>query len=100
MDDRGHLAQSLKPKVKQRQAAARLQPHAESWLGAGFGWRRRAHRWLQTICEFDVPRGLGSSAAALLLLASASYGAVKGGHVAELAARLEDFCDTAANAAG
>ncbi|MEP7031025.1 MAG: cell division protein FtsQ/DivIB, partial [Pseudolabrys sp.] len=31
---------------------------------------------------------------------SASYGAVKGGHVADIAARLDDLCDTAANAAG
>jgi cell division protein FtsQ len=47
-----------------------------------------------------VPRGLGSSGAALLLLASVSYGVVRGGHAPEIAAQVQDFCDAAATAAG
>jgi mevalonate kinase len=43
-------------------------------------------RWFIALCECNVPRGLGSSAAAMLLLASAWYGAVKGGHVPEITA--------------
>ncbi len=64
------------------------------------GWRRLAHRWGAAILEFKPPRGAGSSVAALLLLASASYGAVKGGHVEEIAAQVQDLCDQAANGAG
>ena len=108
MDDRARLAQSLKSKVKQRLAAARLQSHAldskvwhsQSWPVSAPGWRRLARRWGDAICECRVPRGVGSSAAALLLLASASYGAFKGGHVPEITAQVQDFCDQAANAAG
>jgi cell division protein FtsQ len=96
MDDRGRLAHSLKPKVKQRLAAVRLQSHASS----GPAWLRRTRRWVDAICECKIPRGLGSSAAALLLLASASYGAVKGGHAPEIVAQAQDFCDAAANRAG
>jgi cell division protein FtsQ len=98
MDDRARLAQSLKPKMKQRQAAARLRSHA--WPVSGTGWRRLARRWGAAICECKVPRGAGSSAAALLLLASASYGALKGGHVPEITAQVQDICDAAANGAG
>jgi len=96
MNDRAGLAHSRKPKVKQRLAAARLQSHAAS----GPAWLRRWRRWLTAICEWPVPRGAGSSAAALLLLASASYGAVKGGHVAEIAAQVDELRDQAANGFG
>jgi cell division protein FtsQ len=97
MDCRGRLAQSLKPKVKQRKAA-RLHSHA--WPVSASGWRRLARRWGSAILEFKAPRGAGSSAAALLLLASASYGAVKGGHVPEIVAQVQDICDATANSVG
>jgi cell division protein FtsQ len=109
MDVRGRLAQSLKPKLKRRDAAsARPQTHAwysqtwhaQSWPVSQFGWLRLARRWFSAIVEFNVPRGAGSSAAALLLLASASYGAVKGDHVADIAAQVQDLCDQAAIGAG
>jgi cell division protein FtsQ len=99
MDCRGRLAQSLKPKLKRRDvAAARLQSHA--WPVSSWGWHRLARRWFATLIELKVPRGAGSSAAALLLLASASYGAVKGGHVPDMVAQVQDICDQAANSAG
>ena len=60
----GRLAQLLKPK------AARL-PARES---------RAARRFTSALAALEPPRGLGSSAAALLLLASTCYGVVKGGH--------------------
>lgn len=97
MDGRGRLAQPLKRKIKQRHAAARLPAHA--WSHAS-PWRRRALRWWTTLIEFQTPKGLGASAAALLLLASASYGAVKGDHVSNIVAQVQDFCDAAANRAG
>ena len=104
MDGRGRLAQPLKPKIKQRNAAARLPQshalHAQSWPVSSSGWRRLAWRWWAALLDLHVPRGAGSSAAALLLLASASYGAVKGNHVPVIVAQLQDICDAAANKAG
>jgi cell division protein FtsQ len=95
MDDRGRLAQSPKPKLKRRDvASARLRSHAASI------WPRFVRRWFHTLIDLDVPRGAGSSAAALLLLASASYGAVKGDHVSDIVAQVQDICDQAANVAG
>ena len=99
MDGRGRLAQPLKPKVKQRNAAARL-PQSHAWPASAPGWRRLAWRWWAALLDLHVPRGAGSSAAALLLLASASYGAVKGGHVPNIVAQVQDICDAAANRAG
>jgi cell division protein FtsQ len=97
MDDRGRLAQSLKPEV---QAWESQGWEAQAWPASSAGWRRLARRWGMTILACKVPRGLGSSAAAMLLLASAWYGAVKGGHVAEITAQVQEFCDEAANWAG
>jgi cell division protein FtsQ len=92
----GRLAQPLKRKIKQRHAA-RLPAHA--WSHAS-GWRRHAVRWWTTLVEFELPRGLGASAAAMLLVASASYGAVKGDHVSDIVAQVQYICDGAANRAG
>ena len=85
MDGGIRLARWLMPK---RRAAARAYAPAR--------FRHPAAR----ILNWQVPRGLGSSAAALLLLASVSYGVVRGGHGAEIAAQVQDICDDAANAAG
>lgn len=104
MDDRGHLAQSLKPKLGRRAAAAsRLHPHAwtsHTWPASVSRWLRPLRRAYNAIIEFPVPRGAGSSAAALLLLASASYGAVKGDHVPVIVEQVQDIFDAAANSAG
>jgi len=76
---------------------------------ASFGWWSRSYewRWLRlarrsghTLVNLKVPRGAGSSAAALLLLASVSYGVVKGGHQTQIAENVQDLCDSAANAMG
>ena len=91
MDRRGRLAQLLKAKRGRRAAAPRLL-HAQ--------WPRTARRWFSVLFELNVPRGVGSSAAALLLLVSVSYGVVRGGHGPEIAANVQDLCDAAANAAG
>ncbi len=97
MDERGRLAQPLKRKIRQRHAAARLTPHA--WAHST-GWRRRALRWWNALIEFQMPRGLGASAAALLVLGSASYGAIRGGHVDDIVASVQYVCDGVANRAG
>lgn len=96
--DGAPLAQSLKPKFPRR-AAADTRLNAHGWFASNRAFRL-VRRWFTTIIEFDVPRGAGSSAAALLLLASASYGAVKGDHVQDIAAELQDIANQAAITAG
>ena len=46
------------------------------------------------------PRGVGVAAAAVVILASLGYGAVKGDHVASIVAAMKDARDATANAAG
>jgi cell division protein FtsQ len=104
MDGRASFAQSLKPKLRRRALAdSRVQGRATArstdWF-ANNDTIRTARRWFNAIIEFPVPRGAGSSAAALLLLASASYGAVKGDHVADITAQVQDFANQAAIVAG
>ncbi len=97
MDDRGHLAQSPKRKIGLRVAAVRwLRAHA----GPQSSWRRPFVRWGTTLLQVQPPRGAGASAAVLLLLASVSYGAVRGDHLRTIAANVQDICDSAANALG
>ena len=97
MDGRGRASQPLTRKIKQRHAAARLPAHA--WTHAT-GWRRSVLRAWIALIQFELPRGLGASAAALLLLASASYGAVRGDHVGEIVDSVQYICDGIANRAG
>jgi cell division protein FtsQ len=104
MDGRASLAQSLKPKLRRRaladsRAHTRSSARSSDWF-ANNETIRTARRWFNAIIEFPVPRGAGSSAAALLLLASASYGAVKGDHVADITAQAQDLCNQAAIVAG
>jgi len=92
-------AQSLKPAAGRRAAAG---PRHRPWLwSATLGrWQHMGQRVLAPILALDPPRGLGASAAALLLLAATGYGVVEGGHAEKIAAQVQDICDTAANAAG
>ena len=99
MDCRGQLVQSLKSKSNRPgSAATRLRTHA--WSAPAVGWQRVVRRCFSALDNINVPRGVGSSAAALLLLASVSYGVVKGGHGPAIAANVQNLCDDAANAAG
>jgi len=81
--------------MKRDAASPRLRSHAST-----LGWLRLPRGFIGAIIALNVPRGAGSSAAALLLLASASYGAVRGGHVPDIVAQVQDLCDEAANGAG
>jgi len=85
MEGRVRLAQSPRPK---RRSSYRWR------------WPRLVRRWGGLLVNLKVPRGAGSSAAAILLLASVSYGSVKGGHVPQIIDNLQDLCDAAANRAG
>ena len=98
MDDRAPLAQSLKQKPH-RSAASDVRRSSHGVLASSRALRL-ARRWFNAIIEFPVPRGAGASAAALLLLASASYGAVKGDHVQDIANGLQDIANQAAIGAG
>jgi len=92
MEGRGRLAQSLKSKRR---------PSSASWLKShGWRWPRLLRRWGCALIDLKVPRGAGSSAAALLLLASAGYGAIRGGHAPQIIENVQNLCDAAANSLG
>ncbi len=103
MDDRGRLAQSLKQRLKRRATAARrlrAPARQSSWPASDSGALRLARRCGSALVNLNVPRGAGASAAAMLLLASTYYGVVKGGHSQDIAAQIQDICDSAANSVG
>jgi cell division protein FtsQ len=56
-------------------------------------------RWASML-DARLPQGIGVAGAALVLLASLAYGAVKGEHVPTVIAAINDARDRAANAAG
>lgn len=73
-----------------------LRAHA----GAQSSWRRPFVRIGTALLQVQLPRGAGASAAVLLLLASVSYGTVRGDHLATIVANVQDICDSTANAMG
>jgi cell division protein FtsQ len=97
MDRRATLDQSFDHSL--RPASAGMRPLTRHPF-AHFGIVRSLRRAFNTLIELDIPRGLGSSSVALLLLSSVCYGVVKGGHGADIATNLQSLCDEAANAAG
>jgi cell division protein FtsQ len=115
MDGRGRLAQSLNwltpwfapwrarlPIKTSAAARARVRAQrAQMWsatLPAPLLWLTR--RAIRPILNAKLPRGLGLAASALVLLASAGYGTVQGGHVGTIVEAFKDARDSAANAAG
>jgi cell division protein FtsQ len=96
MDGRGRFVQSLKPNT----ARDTPSPRVQAWSSTLVRWRRVLQRLLAPIIALNPPRGVGASAAALLLLASTCYGVVKGEHAETIAAQVQDICDTAANGLG
>ena len=92
MEGRGRLAQSLT--LKRRASFALWTRSYEP------RWLRGARRWGIWLVNLKIPQGAGASAAAMLLLASVSYGAIKGGHGEQILENLQDLCDAAANKAG
>src|SRR6185437_12625504 len=92
MEGRGRLAQSLTPK-RRASFALWTRSYEPRWL-------RGARRWGIWLVNLKIPQGAGASAAAMLLLASVSYGAIKGGHGEQILENLQALCDAAANKAG
>jgi cell division protein FtsQ len=92
MDGRVSLAHSLKLK---RRSSSGWWPSSHDWR-----WRRVLRRWGSSLDTIKVPRGAGSSAAALLLLGSVTYGAVIGGHGPQITENIQNICDAVANRLG
>ena len=91
MDDRGRLAQSVT-----RPSRPRSRPAA-----ASRGWFSRASRRLTLpLAHLHLPRFAGISLFLSFVLAAGVYGAVRGGHIPEIATAIKDTADSAANAAG
>jgi cell division protein FtsQ len=98
MDRRGRLAQLLTPRGRRR-AVAPGHAFDLAWSGSA-GWPRTIRRAYFTLIGLQIPRGAGASAVALFLLATVSYGVIRGDHTADVAANVQDLCDDAANSVG
>ena len=99
MDYRGVLDRLLTREPKARAAASSVSADY-GWHGAAPGWQRSLRRAFVALFNLKIPHGIGSSAAALLLAASATYGAVRGGHGQEIVDNLQNLCDDVANGVG
>src|SRR5450432_3550694 len=109
MDGGGRLARSLRspgPQTNLKAAATGAAVLLREWLGyhrAGARARpereQQPHRLIALI-ERYIPHRAGVAATVLILLGSAGFGVVKGGHVAELSSALGDTRNAIANSAG
>lgn len=87
MDRQGRLAQTLN----------------SGWLAPGGSLvrgKRVARRWLSTIVEYDLPRGVGSAAVFAIIAGSVGYGIAAGGHANDIEAELHRTCDALASQVG
>jgi cell division protein FtsQ len=108
MDGRGRIAQSLNAFARLRarpptggaatRSYARLPSYEAPWSDSGL--QRLAQRCWIRLLRVRLPRGAGAAAAFALILGSIGYGVVKGEHMPDLVAVLEDARDQAANAIG
>jgi cell division protein FtsQ len=110
MDGRGRLAESLNPDAPEAQQAAsrRRETREEDSRASASRFRSQrptpTARWLDRrasrLSRFTLRRGAGVAASIMIVAASAAYGAVRGGHVVEIANYVRDLRDMAGNAAG
>jgi cell division protein FtsQ len=106
MDGGGRLARSLRPQADLKAAAIGAAVLLRELLGfkkAPAKPRRereqQPHR-LIALLERYLPNRVGTTATVLMLLGSAGFGIVRGGHVQELTAALSDTRNAIANSAG
>src|SRR5882757_7220188 len=107
MDGAGRLdrsTRSLRPQADLKAAAIGAVVLLREWLGR---YRSRLKPSLErkpsrllVLIERHVPRRAGLIATLLLLLGSAGFGVVKGGHLEELSSALSDTRNALANSAG
>jgi cell division protein FtsQ len=125
MDGGGRLDQPLMRSGLQRRAgserhsapfaAPRRRRARKNWLRERFDFRSLRDRlsriawlaayraWIERRCVRIArlpPRGFGIASSVLLLAGALGYGAIAGGHVADIVGWLKDARDQAANAAG
>ncbi|MGZ5876677.1 MAG: cell division protein FtsQ/DivIB [Bradyrhizobium sp.] len=109
MDGAGRLARSLRslgPQADLKAAAIGAVILLREWLRPGRAPARPRlereqppHR-LIALLERHLPRRAGVAATALILLGSAGFGIVKGGHVEDLSSALSDARNAIANSVG
>jgi cell division protein FtsQ len=101
MDGGGRVTRPLKRSSRPRGAtAAAGAPRLTFRLDIPVRLKRLARRRLGPARERGLPRGTGSAAAMLFVLASVAYGAIKGEHVPAMVGELKDARDGLANAVG
>jgi cell division protein FtsQ len=107
MDGRGRIAQSLtwiarlraRPPTGGEAPRAYARAHFQAPMPAT-GFQRLLQRGWVRLIRVRLPSGVGTTAAIALILGGVGYGVVKGDHVGEVVAFLEDARDQAANAVG
>ena len=110
MDGAGRLAEKLRPQADLRAAAIGAVVLLREYLGFKRAPKQQTSKRelldreppprLVAWIERHVPRRGGLAATVLLLLASAGFGIVKGGHVDEFTAALSDTRNAIANSLG
>ena len=110
MDGAGRLAEKLRPQADLKAAAIGAAVLLREYLGFRRAPKQQVSKRelldreppprLVAWIERHVPRRGGIAATVLLLLASAGFGIVKGGHVDELTTALSDTRNAIANSAG
>jgi len=108
MDGGGRLARSLRslrPQADLKAAAIGAAVLLREYLGlgksaAGLSLDREPPHRLIAFLERHLPRRFGAAATVLLLLGSAGFGIVKGGHLDQLTSTLSDTRNALANSAG
>ena len=108
MDGAGRLnrsLRSLRPQTDLKAAAIGAVILLRERLGLGSAaakpaLEREPPHWLVTLVERYLPNRAGVAATVLMLLGSAVFGIVRGGHVDELTSALSDTRNAIANSAG
>ena len=108
MDGAGRLnrsLRSLRPQTDLKAAAIGAVILLRERLGLGGAaakpsLEREPPHWLVTLVERYLPNRAGVAATVLMLLGSAVFGIVRGGHVDELTSALSDTRNAIANSAG
>jgi cell division protein FtsQ len=108
MDGAGRLnrsLRSLRPQTDLKAAAIGAVILLRERLGLGRAaakpsLEREPPHWLVTLVERYLPNRAGVAATVLMLLGSAVFGIVRGGHVDELTSALSDTRNAIANSAG